>query len=207
MTRAATFTEMIERTVSEILKGVGTSIPGHILSVSDQLATVQIGVKFIDVRGNSFEIAPIINVPIHFPGGSYSVEYEINEGDEGVILISQRCIDAWKEQGGVADQTVLRKLDIQDAIFIPGVRSKPNKLSSFQNNGIRLRNSSATQYLWLKNDGSIEGKCTNFNMDCTNFQITSSSVKHNGINIGDDHYHSQDNDSDGSIEADTGGPQ
>lgn len=200
MSKSATFTEMIERTVSEILKGVGTSIPGHVLSINGQLAKVQIGVQFVDVRGNSFAVAPIVNVPIHFPGGGYCVEYQIDEGMEGVILISQRCIDAWKEQGGVATQPVLRRLDMQDAIFIPGVRSKPNQLASFQNNGIRLRNSSADQYFWLKNDGSIEGKCTNFNMESATFT-------HNGVNVGDTHTHTQANDSGGNVEQDTGVPQ
>lgn len=200
MTKAATFTEMIERTVSEILKGVGTSIPGHVLSYDDQMVKVQIGVQFVDVKGSSFSIAPIVNVPIHFPGGNYCVEYQIDEGNEGIILISQRCIDAWKEQGGVATQPILRKLNMQDAVFIPGLRSKPNKLVSFQNNGIRLRDSTGNQYLWLKNNGDIEGKCTNFNMISTTFT-------HNGVNVGEDHFHTQAVDSAGNTQQDTGGPQ
>lgn len=201
MTKLATLTEMIERTVSEILKGVGTSIPGHVDSfdTTEQLAKVQIGVQFIDVQGQSFEIAPIVNVPVHFPGGDFSIEYQIDEGMEGLILISQRCIDAWKEEGGVATQPILRKLDMQDALFIPGFRSKPNKLADFQNNGIRMRNLDATQYFWLKNDGKIEGKCTDFNM-------ISNTFKHNGVNIGELHAHSQANDSGGNTEQDTGVP-
>lgn len=158
MTKQATLTEMMERTVSEILKGVGTSIPGHVDSfdATSQLAKVQIGIQFIDVQGQSFEIAPIVNVPVLFPGGAFSIEYQIDPGMEGLILISQRCIDAWKEEGGVATQPVLRKLDMQDALFIPGFRSKPNKLASFQNNGVRMRNEAGDKFIWLKNDGTGE---------------------------------------------------
>ena len=36
MTKLATLTEMIDRTVSEILKGIGTSIPAYVLSFDGQ---------------------------------------------------------------------------------------------------------------------------------------------------------------------------
>lgn len=175
--KLATFTEMIETTISEILKDVGTSIPGHVLEFEPvtQSAKVQIGVERINRDGETFTLAPIVNVHVHFPGGDYCVEYEINEGNEGLIIISQRCIDAWKEEGGVASQPILRKLDMQDALFIPGIRSKPGALGSFQNNGIRLRNKAGDKFIWLKNSGAVE--------------IQSDSLKHNGVNIGADHKH------------------
>ena len=158
MSKFSTLTEMLERTISEILKSVGTSIPGHILSFSEdtQLAKVQIGIEFIDINGNTFDLAPIVNIPVYFLGGNnFHIEHQIDEGDEGLIIISQRCIDGWKEQGGVAAQTVLRKLDMQDALFLPGFRSKPNAISGFSNNGVRIRNKAGTHYIWLKNTGDI----------------------------------------------------
>jgi hypothetical protein len=185
MTKVATLTEMVESTVSEILKDVGTSIPGHVLEFDEdsQSAKIQVGVERINRDGKTFVLEPIVNVHVHFPGGDYCVEYEINKGNEGVILVCQRCIDGWKEQGGVAGQPILRKLDIQDALFIPGIRSKPNALSSFANDGIRLRNKDASEYVWLKSSG-IEIK-TGGDVD-----IISTALKHNGVNIGDTHTHS-----------------
>jgi len=157
MSKFSTFTEMLNHTILEILKGVGTSIPAHVLSfdTETQLAKMQIAVEFIDVQGQTFNLAPIVNVPVHFSGGDFVLEHQIDEGDEGLIIVSQRCIDGWKEQGGVAPQTVLRKLDMQDALFIPGFRSKPKAITNFQNNGIRLRNKNNTYYVWLKNTGDI----------------------------------------------------
>jgi hypothetical protein len=178
MTKVATLTEMVESTVSEILKDVGTSIPGHVLGfdAGTQLAKVQVGVQRINRDGKAFDLAPIVNVPTLFPGGKFSVEYQIDEGDEGLILVSQRCIDAWKEEGGIAGQPVKRKLDMQDALFIPGFRSKPNALASFANDGIRLRNEDASAYIWLTSTGDVE--------------IVSNTLTHNGKNIGDTHTHS-----------------
>ena len=158
MTKIATLTEMIDRTISEILKSVGTSIPAHILSfdTTTQLAKIQIGIEFIDINGKTFNLAPVVNIPVYFSGGNnFHIEHQIDVGDEGLIIVSQRCIDGWKEQGGVAAQTVLRKLDMQDALFIPGFRSKPNAISGFSNNGIKIRNKAGTHYIWLKNTGDI----------------------------------------------------
>ena len=160
MSKLSTLTEMMERIVSEILKGVGTSIVGHILSfdVDTQLAKIQIGIEFIDIQGQTFNLAPVVNIPVHFSGGDFVLEHQIDEGNEGLIIISQRCIDAWKEQGGIASQTVIRKLDMQDALFIPGFRSKPNAISGFNNNGIMLRNKAGDHYVWLTNTGEIKLK-------------------------------------------------
>lgn len=151
----STLTEMVRTSVSEILKGIGVSIPAHILEfdTDTQLAKIQIAVEFIDVGGKSFEIAPIVNMPVHFSGGDFILEHQIDAGDEGLIIVSQRCIDGWKEQGGVAPQTVIRKLGMQDGLFIPGFRSKPNAVTDFQNDGIRLRNKAGDQFIWLKNNG------------------------------------------------------
>lgn len=152
------FTEMLEKCVPEMLKGMGTAIPGHVLAFNStkQLAQVQIGVERLDTSGNSIVPPPIILVPVHFPGGKYAIEYEINKGDEGLIIFSQRCIEAWIDQGGVAPQKYRRFHDINDAMFIPGVRSQRGKLADFQNNGVRLRSEDGSRFVWLKNDGTAE---------------------------------------------------
>ena len=154
-------TQMLDKVISESLKDIGTSIPAHILEfdVETQLAKVQIAIEFHSVDGDSFAIAPIVNVPVYFGGGNaFILEHQIDTDDEGLLIVAQRCIDGWKEQGGVAPQTVLRKLDMQDAIFIPGVRSKPNVITDFQNDGVRIRSKDGTRHIHLKNTGEIEVK-------------------------------------------------
>ena len=216
MTKLATLTEMIDRTISEILKGVGTSIPAHILSfdTATQLAKVQIGIEFIDVQGETFNLAPIVNVPVHFSGGDFVLEHQIDEGNEGLIVVSQRCIDGWKEQGGIAAQTVIRKLDMQDALFIPGFRSKPNAISDFNNNGIRLRNKAGNHYIWLKNTGDIFTENSNglykllangdINLNGVIIKPNGDVIMPNSLVL-NGKGHSQANDSGGNTEQDTGG--
>ncbi len=150
--------KLIKDAFVEMMKGVCTSTPGHILAFDPltQLAQVQIGILRVDVNGAEFAPPPIIEVPVYFPGGAFCVEYQIDPGTEGDILFSQRCVDGWLQTGGVAANPMGRFHDAQDAFFLPGFRSIPKAIKSFQNNGIRLRNVAGTQYAWLKNDGSID---------------------------------------------------
>ena len=149
--------KLIRDSFREILKGVCTSLPGHVLTFDPvkQLAQVQPGIARVDINGAEFTIPPIIEVPVYFPGGDYSVEYQIDAGCEGDILFSQRCIDGWVQSGGVAANPIGRFHNMQDAMFLPGFRSVPNALPDFQNNGVRMRNRAGSQFVWLKNDNSI----------------------------------------------------
>jgi len=143
----------------ELMKDAGTSIVGHILAFDkdSQLAQVQIGISSLDRKGKVIKPDPIIECPVHFSGGGgWSFEHKIAAGDEGLIIFSQRCLDGWIQTGGVANNPIARFHDKQDACFIPGIRSKPNAIKDFKNDGIRLRNNDSSIYHWLKDDGTIE---------------------------------------------------
>ena len=142
----------------ELMKDVHTSIPGHVLTFDPvtQTAQVQIGIERTDVNGAIFTPPPLVTVPVLFHGGDFSVEFAIETGCEGWIFFSQRCIDGWFNTGGVAANPVARFHDASDACFVPGTRSLPNVLPDFQNDGIRIRNKSGSQYVWIKSDGTIQ---------------------------------------------------
>lgn len=180
----ASQTELFKRAFKEMMKDIGTSIPGHVLSFDSgpQLAQIQIGVKRIDTDGNLYTPAPLIECPVQFAGADYLIEHELSPGNEGIIIFSQRCIDGWVNTGGVANNPILRFHDFSDAYFIPGLRSQPNKITAFGNNGIRMRNAAGDQYVWLKNNGDVEIKAANVNIEST-------SLTHNGTNVGDTHTH------------------
>lgn len=167
-------TRLITESFREMMKQAGTSITGHVLSFDPdtQLAQLQIGVLGEDKQGNAVKPTPIIECPVNFSGGSeWFIEHKLEPGDEGTIIFSQRCLDGWKETGGVAQNPIARFHDMQDAQFIPGTRSKPNAISDFQNNGIRMRNKDASSYVWLKDDGGMAIKTT-ANIDINGLTIT-----------------------------------
>lgn len=155
--KGASGTEVQRTAFTESMKSVWTSIPGHVIAFdpATQRAQIQIGIQRVDINGITWVPQPIVDVPVQFAGDDHCVEYEITQGCEGIILFSQRCIDGWKQTGGTADNPVGRFHDSQDAMFIPGIRSLPNVIKNFSNNGIKLRNKDGTQYAWLRRDGSI----------------------------------------------------
>ncbi len=156
-TKRASGSQVQRVAFTENMKSVYTAIPGHVLAFDPktQRAQIQIGIQRVDINGISWIPAPIVDVPVCFPGDDYVLEYEIKPGCEGIVQFSQRCIDGWKQTGGTADNPEGRFHDSQDAMFVPGIRSLPNVVKAFSNNGIKLRNAEATQYAWLKNDGSL----------------------------------------------------
>lgn len=167
MTRVTNL-QLMKRSFTEMMKDIGTSIPGHILAFDSatQLAQLQIGIVRVDVDGKTFKPPPLIECPVYVPGGSeFFVETQIDPGDEGIIIFSQRCIDAWVDTGGVANNPILRFHDFSDAYFLPGMRSQPNKISGHANNGVRLRNKAGDKYIWLKNDGTAEINVTTLVID------------------------------------------
>jgi len=154
-------TQLIKRSFIEMMKDIGTSIPAHILTfdTTTQLAQIQIAIEGVGYKGERFTPPPLIECPVYFFGGSdYFIECEINQGDEGIVLFSQRCIDAWVNAGGIAENPIARFHDFSDAYFLPGLRSQPNKITNFENDGIRIRDKSGNNHLWLKNDGTIHIK-------------------------------------------------
>ena len=159
MSQKATLTELLKTAFREQMKDVGTSVPGHVVAFDPdtQLAQLQIGIQRTGVDGKAYNPEVLIECQAQFTGGNaFHVEHQIDAGDECVIIFSQRCIDGWMNTGGIANNPILRFHDINDAYFIPGLRSQPNKITGFDNNGIKIRNKAGDQFIWLKNDGTAD---------------------------------------------------
>lgn len=156
-TKRSIILSRIRSIISEYMKEVYTAIPAHIKTFDPdtQLAQIELGIKRVDINGETNVVPPIVQTPVLFIGDKWSVETQIDTGCEGLAIFSQRCIDAWLNTGGVAENPLRRFFNAQDAFFIPGFRPMPSVIKSFQNNGIRLRNADGKQYVWLKNDNSI----------------------------------------------------
>ena len=167
MANESTRTNLIRRTFIEMMKDVNTSVPGHIVSFDPdtQLAQIQIGVKGVALSGQTFDHGVLIECVVCVYGTDFTCEVEINPGDEGAIFFSQRCIEAWVNTGGIAENPIIRFHDINDAYFLPGIRSQPNVISGHQNNGIRLRNKAGDRFVWLKNDGTAQIDVTTLNIN------------------------------------------
>jgi len=167
-----------------MMKDVCTSIPGHVIAFDParQVAQIQIGIMRVDIDGRTFAPPPLIEVPVYFSGGSkFMIEHQIDTGDDGLVLFSQRCIDGWFNTGGIAENPIGRFHDYADAMFLPGMRPQPKAIKAFSNNGIRMRDAAGANYFWLKNDGTGEIKVSTLkiigDVDHTGNQKTSGTIE------------------------------
>lgn len=64
-------------------------------------------------------------VPVAFPGGGdFSITWPLAAGDSGHIVVSDRSMDEWKATAEARTEPQdIRRHDLSDAIFVPGVRS------------------------------------------------------------------------------------
>jgi hypothetical protein len=197
------YSKMLRGIFGEYLKdNMRTSVPGHVLSFDPvkQTAEVQIGLMIEDRLGTQQPRRPIIHVPVQFWGAAGgTLECRVDSGTEGVLFFSQECIDSWVDQGGVAVKSEPRRFSINDAYFIPGVRSLPGAISDFSNDGIRLRSNDGSAYFWIHDNKSLEIGGVSLNVKCpanfeqsANFELavtTEATIHNQGVSIGFEHTH------------------
>jgi hypothetical protein len=87
-------------------------------------------------------------VPIQFSGGGgFTITHPIKKSDEGIAIFAARALDNWWDKGGIQTQCEQRRHDLSDAMYIPGIRSKPRKLGGNGSGG----GSTPTALPWLAN--------------------------------------------------------
>jgi hypothetical protein len=106
-----------------------------VIAVKAKVLATKTAQTFTDVQ-----ITTLVDLPVQFPsGGGYTLTFPLAKGDEGLVIFSSRCIDAWWQNGGVQPQAELRMHDIADGMFVPGLRSQPRVIPSPSANSVQLR--------------------------------------------------------------------
>lgn len=152
-------TNMLTEAIAGALRQAMFCLPGRIVAFdpATQLAQVECGIQRI-VKGNPRTIATISSVPVHFAGdGQWYFWHQITPGKtEGLIHFSQRAIDTWIDQGGPVAPHENRVLSVDDAFFVPGVRSRPGAIPNFKNDGAGLGNYDQDTFIHAKNSGDVD---------------------------------------------------
>ncbi|AIR87097.1 Gp138 family membrane-puncturing spike protein [Pantoea rwandensis] len=132
------------------------SLPGIIESY-DPIAntcTVQPALKgqTADELGNytSAPLPLLVDVPVVFPrGGGCSITFPVEEGDECLVVFSDRCIDFWWQSGGVQEPVDPRQHDLSDAFAFVGPMSQPNVISNISTTTLQIRTDDGLAYIEL----------------------------------------------------------
>jgi len=152
--------------VDSRVAAIHKAMPGRVESfdASTQKAVIQPLIKRarIDEEGKrqADAIAPVVNVPIMFPGaGGYRITFPVNRGDIVLLIIADASLDHWLAHGGLVDPADDRRNDISDGIAIPGLYNFANlPTDTLQNSmvlhgeAIRLGSSNADDRVALMSD-------------------------------------------------------
>lgn len=127
--------EMIETALDGRQAQMWTAIPVKVVKDSDgHTVSLQPLIKSVRLKEDGtreFIQHPVIDdAPVHFGGGGgVTMTHPIKQNDEGIALVMSRSIDVWHQQGDVQQQIDARMHDLSDAVYIPGIRSTPRKLT------------------------------------------------------------------------------
>jgi len=135
------------------------------MDAQKQTVTVRIALQE-QVRTNTgpqwWDVPPIILVPICLPrGGGFSLTLPLKKGDEGLLIFCDTCFDLWWANGqnnspvaqntgvvsGSQRQNEIRRHDIHDCGFYPGMWSQPNVLTDWSTDSAQLRRDDGSAYV------------------------------------------------------------
>ncbi len=150
--------QTIAQNIEEAVKDLRVAMPVKVISfnASKQTVSVQPMIKITLSAGGSMPLPVLVDVPVKFPrGGGFAVTFPIIAGDEGLVIISDRCIDGWYQSGSLSDPLDLRLHDLSDASFLPGVSSLPNVITAFDSDALVMRKLDNSAYLKIDQAGAV----------------------------------------------------
>lgn len=142
-----------------MLPGILQSYDATKMSCSVQVA-VQMQQRDPQGVWTNVSVSVLVDCPVSFPrGGGYGMTLPLAEGDEGMVVFSARCLDAWWQSGGVQPQAEIRMHDLSDGCFVPGICSQPNVPEGVSTTAARFWKEDDTMYVELDGvDGNVNVK-------------------------------------------------
>ncbi len=142
---------------------IWTAMPGIVkkVTLADMTVEVQPAIQgtIEDETGamQSVNLPLLVDVPIVFPSaGGFTITLPVAVGDEVLVIIASRCIDAWWQSGGIQRPMEARMHDLSDGFAIPGPKSQAKKISGISSTGVQIRNDAGTSYVEIAADGKIK---------------------------------------------------
>nr|WP_308410080.1 Gp138 family membrane-puncturing spike protein [Providencia stuartii] len=185
---------------------IHTALPGKLLSCNGHSATVELMISHVTKEGKVIALPPLVDVPVGFyRGGGFCVTVPVREGDEGLVIFAERCIDGWYVSGKQSQPLDHRFHDLSDAFFLPQGSSQPNKIPNYSSDSLSLQTDDGSTFIRMQSGkimikGDIEHQ-GNYQLTGNalikgnhsvngNSESSGGTLKHNGRNIGDTHTHS-----------------
>jgi hypothetical protein len=118
---------LLRETIECYMTEVHTALPGVVKKYDPaaRRADVQPSCKRKMPGGKYLDFPVIPDVPVLFPGSKkYTLHFPLDEGDEVLLVASERGTDSWKAKGGKGiEESDPRRFDLQDCYAIPGLQA------------------------------------------------------------------------------------
>ncbi|EKK6950754.1 hypothetical protein POL21_004334 [Salmonella enterica] len=182
------------------LADVHTIVVAKITSVNDKTISCVPVINRV-VKGESKKLPEFIEVPpVILQGGDSYIAEPIAAGDYCLVLISERCYDAWYAGSDFVSPLEMRMHDYSDGFALCGVNPQATAIGIPKKNRMMKGNTDHEGDLNLTGNVTISGNLTvGGDINCTG-RLTVASATIGGIDFGT-HKHRGDS---GGI---TGGPQ
>lgn len=121
----------------DVFRTINAIKPGVVQSFDAARKTVVVKILFKRVlpTGTVSEYPVLVDVPVFtLQGGGGHLQFPIAAGDQGLLLFSDRNIDAWFSTGSAAPPNDARAHDLSDAFFLCGVNSLASSMPAYDAN-------------------------------------------------------------------------
>jgi len=121
--------QAFSRIFAAMTSDLHTALPAQVVSFNsaEKTVSVQPVLKRLYEYSTKAENLPVIeDVPVVFPGsGEYWLTFDIEKDSYVLLIVAERSLETWLNQGGIVDPQQERRFDLSDAIAIPGLIPKP----------------------------------------------------------------------------------
>ncbi|HGM7194108.1 TPA: Gp138 family membrane-puncturing spike protein [Serratia marcescens] len=146
---------MVLKAVADSLStSLRVAMPGIIQSFDAGAVTatiqpaVKASVRQSDGALSSVALPLLVDVPVVFPrGGGVTLTFPVAAGDECLVVVADRCIDYWWQNGGVQEPVDQRRHHLADAFAMVGPQSQAKKISGISTSAAQFRSDDGSTYL------------------------------------------------------------
>lgn len=175
---------------NKMLQNVDDMLPAQVIAYdrASNRATVQPLVMVLTTGNTTVKRASVASIPVfQFGGGGFMLSFNIKAGDIGWIKANDRDISLFLQSTNHSAPNTLRKHSFSDAMFFPDVFKGYSIAGEDLENAV-LQNLDGSVKISLGQD-KIKITAPTVEIVSNDVKITSSTLEHNGVNIGATHVH------------------
>lgn len=170
--------------LTKFLQSVDDMLPAVVISYdrATNQAQVQPLIALVTTDDKQVQRAQVASIPVlQIGGGGFVLSFPIRPGDLGWIKANDRDISLFKQVLANASPNTARKHSFEDAMFIPDTMKRSVIINSEDAENVVLQSIDGTQRVSIW-PGKIK-------ITASAIELVSSTLTHNGKNIGDTHVH------------------